>query len=128
LIRSLPPKRLALAPLGIHATTVEPEYFRTDFLDGASLSRAKKVIDDYSETSGAMREAATKISHNQPGDPLKLAAAIVRLAASPRPPVDLPLGSDTIHYFREKTAAFEKEIAEWHEVITGTDHDDVANQ
>jgi hypothetical protein len=48
--------------------------------------------------------------------------------ASPKPPVHLPLGSDTIHYYREKMTAFEKEVAEWHEVITGTDHDDVAKR
>jgi NAD(P)-dependent dehydrogenase (short-subunit alcohol dehydrogenase family) len=33
-----------LAPLGIFATTIEPGYFRTNFLDGASLLRAEKVI------------------------------------------------------------------------------------
>ena len=116
-----------LAPLGLFATTVEPGYFRTDFLEGASLTRAAKVIDDYAETAGAMRDLATQVSRKQPGDPLNLAAAIVRLAASPKPPVHLPLGNDTLHYYREKVAAFDKEIAEWHEVITGTDHDDVAH-
>ena len=116
-----------LAPLGIFATTVEPGYFRTNFLDGASLVRAEKVITDYAETAGAMRENAAKVSYNQPGDPVKLAAAIVRLAASPKPPVHLPLGNDTLKHYREKTEAFEKEIAEWHDVITSTDHDDVAS-
>jgi NAD(P)-dependent dehydrogenase (short-subunit alcohol dehydrogenase family) len=115
-----------LAPLGIFATTVEPGYFRTNFLDGASLLRAEKVIADYAETAGAMREIATKVSYHQPGDPVKLASAIVRLAASPKPPVHLPLGTDTLKYYREKTEAFNKEIAEWHDVITSTDHDDVA--
>jgi len=116
-----------LAPLGIFATTVEPGYFRTNFLDGASLLRAEKVIDDYAETAGAMREIASKISYHQPGDPVKLATAIVRLAASAKPPVHFPLGSDTLKYYREKTEAFNKEIAEWHDVITSTDHDDIAS-
>ncbi len=116
---------IELAPLGIFATTVEPGYFRTDFLDGSSLTRAKSVIADYAETSGKMRELATQVSHQQPGDPVKLAAAIVKLAAAPKPPVHLPLGKDTLHYYRAKTSAFDKEIAEWQEVITGTDHDDV---
>jgi NAD(P)-dependent dehydrogenase (short-subunit alcohol dehydrogenase family) len=115
-----------LAPLGIFATTVEPGYFRTNFLDGTSLLRAEKVIEDYAKTAGAMRENAAKVSYNQPGDPVKLAAAIVRLAASPNPPVHLPLGNDTLKHYREKAEAFEKEIAEWHDVITSTDHDDVA--
>jgi NAD(P)-dependent dehydrogenase (short-subunit alcohol dehydrogenase family) len=117
-----------LAPLGIFATTVEPGYFRTNFLDGASLLRAEKVIEDYAETVGVMREIASKINYHQPGDPVKLATAIVRLAASTKPPVHFPLGADTLKYYREKTEAFNKEIAEWHDVITSTDHDDVADQ
>jgi NAD(P)-dependent dehydrogenase (short-subunit alcohol dehydrogenase family) len=116
-----------LAPLGIYATAVEPGYFRTNFLDGASLLRADKVIEDYSATAGAMRETASKVSYRQPGDPVKLAAAIIRLADAEKPPVHLPLGKDTLRLYREKTAAFEKEIAEWHDVITGTDHDDVSS-
>ena len=115
-----------LAPLGIFATTVEPGYFRTNFLASASLLRAEKTIEDYAETAGAMREIATEVSCHQPGDPVKLAAAIVRLAGSPKPPVHLPLGTDTLKHYREKTEAFDKEIAEWHDVITSTDHDDVA--
>ena len=117
---------IELAPLGIHATTVEPGYFRTDFLDGSSLTRSKNVIADYAETSGKMRDFAAQVNHKQPGDPVKLAAAIVRLAASAKPPVHLPLGNDTLTHYRAKTATFEKEIGEWHDVITGTDHDDVA--
>jgi len=71
-------------------------------------------------------ENAAKVSYRQPGDPMKLAAAIVRLAASPKPPVHLPLGNDTLKHYREKSEAFEKEVAEWHDVITSTDYDDVA--
>src|SRR5215475_8067243 len=117
---------IELAPLGIHATTVEPGYFRTDFLDSSSLTRATNVITDYAETSGKMRDFAGQVNHKQPGDPVKLAAAIVRLAASAKPPVHLPLGNDTLTHYRAKTVAFEMEIAEWHGVITSTDHDDVA--
>jgi NAD(P)-dependent dehydrogenase (short-subunit alcohol dehydrogenase family) len=115
-----------LAPLGIHASVVEPGFFRTNFLDRSSLSRASRVIDDYAETVGKMREFATQVNHKQPGDPVKLAKAIVRLAASPNPPMHLPLGNDTLAAYRAKQAAFEKEIDDWHDVITGTDHDGVA--
>jgi NAD(P)-dependent dehydrogenase (short-subunit alcohol dehydrogenase family) len=117
---------IELAPLGIHATVVEPGYFRTDFLDGSSLTRAANIIPDYAATVGKTRERATQVSHKQPGDPAKLAAAIVRLAAAPKPPVHLPLGNDTLAIYRKKVAVLDQEIAEWHDVITGTDHDDVA--
>jgi len=114
-----------LRPLGVHVTVVEPGYFRTNFLDGASLSSAAKVIPDYAETSGKMRELVPQISYKQPGDPVKLAAAVVKLAASENPPVHLPLGKDTLYYFKQKMDKFEAEIVEWHDTITGTDHDDV---
>ena len=115
-----------LAPLGIHASVVEPGFFRTNFLDHSSLNQASRVIDDYAETVGKMREFATQVNHKQPGDPVKLAKAIVRLAASSKPPVHLPLGNDTLAAYRAKQAAFAKEIDDWHDVITGTDYGDVA--
>lgn len=117
---------IELAPLGIHATVVAPGFFRTDFLDQSSLIRSAQVIDDYADTVGNMRSFATDVNHKQPGDPKKLAQAFVKLAAAPNPPVHLPLGNDTLARFRDKTAAFEKDIADWYGTVTGTDHDDVA--
>lgn len=114
-----------LAPLGIHATVVEPGFFRTEFLDETSLTRAGHVIDDYAETVGNMRSLATQINKKQPGDPLKLAKAFIRLANAEKPPVHLPLGKDTLAYFKEKLSHFENDIEAWFDVITGTDHDDV---
>lgn len=114
-----------LAPLGIYATAVEPGYFRTNFLDTSSLTRTGNIIEDYADTVGEMRDFATAVSYKQPGDPAKLATALLKLAATEHPPVHLPLGNDTLAAYRAKSVAFEKEIEEWHEVITGTDHDDV---
>jgi NAD(P)-dependent dehydrogenase (short-subunit alcohol dehydrogenase family) len=117
---------LEVAPLGIHATVVAPGFFRTNFLDGSSLISSKQVIEDYGDTVGAMRDFAAKANRQQPGDPEKLAAAFVKLANAEQPPVHLPLGNDTLQHFRAKTAAFEQDIADWYDTITGTDHDDVA--
>ncbi|AKG33323.1 oxidoreductase [Paenibacillus durus] len=116
---------LELAPLGIHATVVAPGFFRTEFLDAASLTRSGNIIPDYAETVGKMRSIATQANKKQPGDPVKLAKAIVQVANAEKPPVHLPLGKDALQRYREKTANFEKDIEAWHDVITGTDHDDV---
>jgi NAD(P)-dependent dehydrogenase (short-subunit alcohol dehydrogenase family) len=116
---------LELAPLGIHATVVAPGFFRTEFLDAASLTRSGHIIPDYDQTVGEMRKFATQVNKKQPGDPVKLAKAIVQLANAEKPPVHLPLGNDSLQRFREKTAAFENDIGVWYDVITGTDHDDV---
>jgi NAD(P)-dependent dehydrogenase (short-subunit alcohol dehydrogenase family) len=114
-----------VAPLGIHATVVAPGFFHTNFLDHSSLTRTSNEIEDYADTVGSMRQFASQASYRQPGDPEKLAQAIVKIAASIDPPVHLPLGSDTLTRFRDKVAAFEKDIERWHDIITGTDHEDV---
>lgn len=115
-----------LAPLGIYATVVAPGFFRTEFLDHASLVKTSNEISDYAATVGEMRSFAVNVNKKQPGDPVKLAQAFIKLGHTEKPPVHLLLGNDTLAKFREKTAAFEKEISEWYDVITGTDHDDVA--
>ncbi|MGG7618997.1 oxidoreductase [Bacillus coreaensis] len=116
---------LELAPLGIKATVVAPGFFRTDFLDNSSLIQSSNIIPDYDETVGEMRRIANKLNKKQPGDPVKLAKAIVLLGNAKEAPVHLPLGSDTLHMFKEKTANFERDIQTWNDVITSTDHDDI---
>ena len=110
-----------LAPLGIHATVVEPGYFRTEFLDSTSLSVSPRILGDYAATAGAVREAATRINLNQPGDPVRLAQAVMQLAASPTPPLRLPLGTDTLQVISEKNAFVERETAQWRAVAASTD-------
>jgi hypothetical protein len=117
---------MELAPLGIHATVVEPGFFRTDFLDDASLVRTRRELDDYAATVGAMRTFSTSANHQQPGDPKKLSRALLVLADSPKPPVRLPLGTDTVARIGEKHRSVEAELEQWLTVAVSTDHDDVA--
>ncbi|AYM94927.1 SDR family NAD(P)-dependent oxidoreductase [Acidovorax sp. 1608163] len=110
-----------LAPLGIHATVVEPGYFRTEFLDSASLAVSPQMLDDYAQSAGAVREAARRINLNQPGDPVRLAQAVMQLVASPHPPLRLPLGTDTLQTIADKHAFVAKETAQWRAVAASTD-------
>src|SRR5262245_45920546 len=110
-----------LAPLGIHSTVVEPGYFRTDFLSSRSLSSTAVRIDDYAETVGKMRTFAEAVNHKQPGDPRRLAQAIVQLAAARRPPTRLALGSDTVARIEEKHRDVERELDLWRSVSLSTD-------
>jgi len=110
-----------LKPLGIHATVVEPGYFRTDFLDASSLLVGKEVIGDYDETSGKVRRAAVEMNHNQPGDPEKLAKALVTLVDAQTPPLRLPLGTDTLKAIGEKNAYVTAETQTWKALSASTD-------
>ena len=110
-----------LAPLGIHATVVEPGYFRTGFLSARSLSSTAVRIDDYADTVGKMRTLAAAVNHQQPGNPQRLAQAIVQLAAVRRPPTRLALGSDTVARIEEKHRDVERELDLWRSVSLSTD-------
>ncbi|RZT08647.1 hypothetical protein SAMN05216319_2938 [Duganella sp. CF402] len=119
---------IELEPLGIKVTVVEPGFFRTDFLDASSLVATRDRIDSYAATVGVMRDFAAGVNHAQPGDPLKLAGALLQLADSATPPTRLQLGSDTVQRVRAKNQFVEKEMAEWLDVALSTDHDDVLKQ
>ncbi len=110
-----------LQPLGIHATIVEPGYFRTDFLDASSLTIAPDIIDDYEQTSGTLRRLAGSLNHNQPGNPEKLAAAMIELVNAATPPLRLPLGTDTLKAIAEKHAYVAQETETWKKLSASTD-------
>jgi len=110
-----------LAPLGVHATVVEPGFFRTDFLNDNSLVSTGQQIADYAETVGVTRDFAAGANHAQPGDPQKLSTAILKLVDSDNPPVRLPLGSDTVARINAKNRHVESELEAWHALAVSTD-------
>lgn len=110
-----------LAPLGIAVTVVEPGYFRTEFLESKSVVESPTVIADYADTTGKVRAIAKTVSLQQPGDPVRLARAVVELTRADAPPVRLPLGSDTVAAIEAKHAFVTQELEAWRAVATSTD-------
>jgi NAD(P)-dependent dehydrogenase (short-subunit alcohol dehydrogenase family) len=111
---------MELAPLGIHATVVEPGYFRTDFLSAQSLSSTATRIDDYADTVGRMRSFVATVNNQQPGDPKRLAQVIVQIASASEPPTRLALGSDTVARIEKKHRDVERELELWRSVSLST--------
>ena len=113
---------LEVKPLGIHVTTAAPGYFRTKFASTESYQASDIKLDAYKETVGHVRGFISQIDGNQPGDPVRLAQAILKLAASENPPIHLPLGSDAVAAFRTKTVQAGKEVDAWEHVSNSTDY------
>ncbi len=107
-------------PLGIRVTIVEPGPFRTDWA-GRSLKTPKSAIDDYAATAIARRDGIRGYSGNQPGDPVRGAAAIIAAVESEKAPLHLLLGKPAYDLFSDKLRAFADELATWREVTLGAD-------
>ncbi|MDZ3991922.1 oxidoreductase [Pseudomonas sp. Teo4] len=110
-----------LAPLGIKVTVVEPGFFRTDFLDDQSLVKTALELADYDATVGAMRNHAEAANHAQPGNPEKLAEALLTLVNASNPPLRLALGSDAVARIEAKHRVVEQELAQWRALSLSTD-------
>jgi len=109
-----------LEPLGIHTTVVEPGYFRTTFLSDGSVVSTAARIDDYAGTVGKVRDFAAGAHGQQPGDPQKLAEAMIALVNARKPPRRLPLGADTVKRIEQKHREVEAEFGEWRSLAMST--------
>jgi len=110
-----------LESLGVHAMAVEPGFFRTDFMDASSLAHAAAKIDDYNGTVGKTRSFAYENNHQQPGDPAKLATALLELSELGEPPLRLQLGTDAVKRVKQKNAFVDAESRRWLSLSTSTD-------
>jgi NAD(P)-dependent dehydrogenase (short-subunit alcohol dehydrogenase family) len=112
-----------VAPFGIHATIVEPGFFRTDFLEPTSVKHGSNPIADYAETSAALKAFYDSRSHNQAGDPVKLARALITLADAEQPPVRWCAGTDALAMVQAKIDSLQTGLNAWRDLSAGTDGD-----
>jgi NAD(P)-dependent dehydrogenase (short-subunit alcohol dehydrogenase family) len=79
-----------VGPLGIRVTIVEPGGFRTDF--AGSSTQISDGRAEYDATVGATARFQRDYDGKQPGDPVRAAAILLRLADMDDPPLRLVLG------------------------------------
>ncbi|MDQ8029661.1 MAG: SDR family NAD(P)-dependent oxidoreductase, partial [Brevundimonas sp.] len=112
-----------VAPFGIRATIVEPGFFRTDFLEPTSVRHASLTIPDYAPTADALKAFYDQRSHNQAGDPAKLAQALITLADAEKPPVRWCAGTDAIAMVQGKIHSLQAELDAWRDLSASTNGD-----
>ncbi|MGW4298993.1 SDR family NAD(P)-dependent oxidoreductase [Streptomyces sp. NPDC004646] len=118
--------RFDLEPFGIRTTVVEPGYFRTELLTDASSNFAELSIDDYAERSAAMQEGRVRMNGKQPGDPAKLADALLKVVDLEEPPLRFVAGSDAIEAVAVKAGELLAQAEASRELGTGLSHTDAA--
>lgn len=117
--------RFEVEPFGIKTTIVEPGFFRTELLEKESATYGGISVEDYATKAKAMQAAWELMSHKQPGDPDKLAKALVTIAAENQPPLRFVAGADVIASIEEKVAELTKQVEAYRELSISLDHDDV---
>lgn len=109
-----------VGPLGIKVTAIEPGAFQTDYIT-RSMHEADS-LDDYAHVT-ERKELMKAFGEHLPGDPAKLAAAVLQLVEMDDPPLRLLLGEDVLRAFREKTATWSASVDEWEHVTTAVNFD-----
>jgi len=104
-----------VGPLGIKVSAVEPGAFRTDW-GSRSMRETATPIEDYAEGVGARKELIKAFADHLPGDPRRVADAVLMLAAQDDPPLRLLLGQDVLEATREKLAEMNASIDQWESV------------
>ncbi|MFI0451415.1 SDR family oxidoreductase [Actinomadura sp. 6N118] len=88
--------RYDVEPYNIHTTVVEPGYFRTELLVDGSTTWPELSVDDYAARTAPTIEGMKSMNGQQPGDPAKLARALLTIADQDKPFQRFIAGADAI--------------------------------
>lgn len=116
--------RYDLEPYNIRTTVVEPGFFRTELLVDASTTWPEPTIADYAERTTATIAAWKSMSGQQPGDPAKLARALLTIADQNKPPLRFVAGADAIEGAKAKATELLAQSEASRELGGSLAHDD----
>lgn len=108
-----------VAPFGIGVLIVQPGSHRTRVFSPSSRHTVRPMAE-YDAVLSEVRRFVDGADGDQPGDPDRAAEVIVRVAASPRRPLRLPLGADAVRLIADSLSRMTDELAEWAPVGAAT--------
>ncbi|MGS0741671.1 oxidoreductase [Glaciimonas sp. GG7] len=107
-------------PLGIKVTCVAPGPARTDWA-GRSMTQTPNLISDYAETVGVRLKGTSAASGTQPGDPVRIAQAMIAITENDNPPRHFVLGAFGVEAVTTSLRKNLAEIEAWSEAGLATD-------
>jgi NAD(P)-dependent dehydrogenase (short-subunit alcohol dehydrogenase family) len=116
---------LEFAPFGIATTVVNPGFFRTELLTKESVTYAEPSLADYAERTAQQLKWWEAQSGQQPGDPAKLAKALLTIASQEQPPRRFVAGADAIALAEQKVAVLQQQVNAYRELSTALAFDEL---
>jgi NAD(P)-dependent dehydrogenase (short-subunit alcohol dehydrogenase family) len=113
-----------VAAFGIRTMLVEPGYFRTALLTEESTKYPEPSIEDYADKTRATVTVWKGMNGKQPGDPAKLAKALIHLASNAQPPLRWAAGADVIAAVEEKAKLLLAQANAHRELSSSLGHED----
>ena len=104
-----------VAPFGIRVTAIEPGAVRTDW-STRSMQETRRPVEAYAETVGARKKLIRAAGSRFPGDPARVADAVLMVSELDAPPLHLLLGRDVYQAYREKLRGLMDSIEQWKSV------------
>jgi len=114
-----------VAPFGITTTIVNPGFFRTELLTKDSVTYAEPSVEDYAASTAEQLKWWEAQSGRQPGDPAKLARALIAIAGEKPPPRRFIAGADAIATAEQKVADLQAQIAAYRDLSTSLAFDEL---
>ena len=105
-----------VAPFGINTTIVNPGFFRTELLTEQSTKYADNPIADYTEKREQLMQFWKGANGQQPGDPAKLAQALITISNEEKPPLRFLAGADAVATAEQVAATLYQQAAGYREL------------
>jgi NAD(P)-dependent dehydrogenase (short-subunit alcohol dehydrogenase family) len=105
-----------VAPFGINTTTVNPGFFRTALLTEQSTKYADNPIEDYNEKREQLMQFWKGANGQQPGDPAKLAQALITISNEEKPPLRFLAGADAVDTAEQVSSTLHQQANAYREI------------
>lgn len=113
-----------VAPFGIRVTNVVPGMVRTGFYDqGAMCTEADIPITDYDNCRWQNNFMKANSSHEQAGDPEKIAGLILEAYYTDNAPLHLPVTADAVDTLKEWQKGISECVEQWEYKASRTSFD-----